>query len=99
LIKNSQPFGKNFQKTVGGDFYSDCRLYCVLVDIFQLGLENIIIAVMMSLDRHLTNGLLTYLFRTCGPEPMAITSLPKRRLKLSFMYVALLLAWLRCFWS
>jgi len=99
LIKNSQPFGKNFQKTVVGYFYSHCRLYCVLVDIFQLGLENSIITFMMSLNSHLTNGLLTYLFRTCGPKPMAITSLPKRRLKLSFMYVALLLTWLRCFWS
>jgi len=26
-IKNSQPFGKKFQKTVGGDFFdSHCRL-------------------------------------------------------------------------
>jgi len=26
LIKNSQPFGKKFQKTVGGDFFdSHCR--------------------------------------------------------------------------
>ena len=28
LIKNSQPFGKKFQKTVGGDFFdSHCILY------------------------------------------------------------------------
>jgi len=32
MIKNSQPFGKNFQKTVGGDFFdSHCTLDVVIV--------------------------------------------------------------------
>jgi len=31
LIKNSQPFGKNFQKTLGGDFFdSHCIYWTVL---------------------------------------------------------------------
>jgi len=27
LIKNSQPFGKNFQKTLGGDFFLTHTVY------------------------------------------------------------------------
>jgi len=29
LIKNSQPFGKNFQKTAGGDFFDSLCMHTV----------------------------------------------------------------------
>ena len=36
MIKNSQPFGKNFQKTLGGDFFW-LTLYTVAAALAMLG--------------------------------------------------------------
>jgi len=34
LIKNSQPFGKKFQKTVGGDFFDS---HCICLPYIDIG--------------------------------------------------------------
>jgi len=37
LIKNPQPFGKKFQKTVGGIFFDS---HCIVNDLFELRSES-----------------------------------------------------------
>jgi len=43
LIKNSQPFGKNFQKTLGGGIFFDshCMLCCRTLIIVQIAVQQL----------------------------------------------------------